>query len=335
MPHKTRKKTAKTIFFRIMFVLSQSLWILSMAGLILFLIPLVIPYLDSPLSFQYIERAMEFDNTVSSFVQSVIPTVVFKKDLTRWIIVVAAFLLCSFFLNFRDVFKHKLAQIKTKKEYKDWLSTGRIHEDATLLAYLKTRIADLTIENVKDRKELLQLYSVLNKKLDVIGRNLSFLSIDLIDRTLKDETINNSELEQDMMKYREFIENKLESHCVLQYSWTPDGIISCFSTVDAAWRAASAVIRGLEPFNKFVKATAGNFEVRCGINAGYIHFDSSFPIEKMNEPVIRLATDMQKHAPPNSIFIAKPAVKPFHEPTDFIPTSRVIDGHEVFFWNNN
>ena len=335
MPSKPQKRTAKTFFFRIMIALAQCSWILSMAALVVFLIPLTIPYLDDPLSFHYIERAMVFDSTVSSYVKSAVPTVIFEKDVTRWIIVMSTFLLCSFFLNARDMFKHKLAQINIKKEYMDWMSTANIPEDSTLLAYVKTRVSNLAIENDKDRKELLQLYSVLNKKLDVIGKNLSFLSIDLIDKDLKDESKDNDKLEKDIIKYREFVVNKLESHCVLQYSWTDDGIISCFSTVDAAWRAASAVIRGLEPFNKFVKTTAENFEVRCGINAGYIHFDRSFPLEKMNEPVIRLATDIQKHAPPNSIFIAKPAIKPFHEPADFAPTSRVIDGHEVFSYNKN
>jgi hypothetical protein len=73
-----------------------------------------------------------------------------------------------------------------------------------------------------------------------------------------------------------------------------------------------------------------DFVVRCGINAGYVYFDESIPLEEMSDRAIDIAGHMQKHAPPNSICIAKPAIEPLEDRTGFVQTTKIVDGYEVY-----
>ena len=118
----------------------------------------------------------------------------------------------------------------------------------------------------------------------------------------------------------------------LKSSWTPDGVMICFPTVDAAVRAAREVITGMEAFNKHVKLIRGDIRVRCGINSGYVYFDESIPMEEISDRVIDTAGHMQKQASPNSVCIAKPAIEPMKESEGFVPASRIVDGYEVYIW---
>ena len=44
---------------------------------------------------------------------------------------------------------------------------------------------------------------------------------------------------------------------------------------------------------------------RCGVNAGYVHFDEATPMEAMSDRVIDIAGHMQKYAEPNTVAVAR------------------------------
>ena len=72
-----------------------------------------------------------------------------------------------------------------------------------------------------------------------------------------------------------------------------------------------------------------DFAVRCGVNAGFVYFDDSVPLEQISDRTIDIAGHMQKHAPPNKILIAKQIIEPVKSKDDFNPTERVVDGFEA------
>ena len=108
--------------------------------------------------------------------------------------------------------------------------------------------------------------------------------------------------------------------------------MACFANVDDAVSAAKDVIKGLDHFNRQVKLVTRDFLVRCGVNAGFVHFDDSTPLEAMSDRVIDIAGHMQKHAKPGSVAVARKVIEPLRDLKGFMPTEKVVDGYEVAQW---
>ena len=163
-----------------------------------------------------------------------------------------------------------------------------------------------------------------------MGKDLAFLSIDVVDSTGMKDGEDRAAVEHDFREYKRFVEGTLVAHGCLKSAWTPDGVMSCFMTVDAAARAAREVITGLDAFNRHVKMIRRTFMARCGVNSGFVYFDDSLPLEEISDRVIDIAGHMQKNAKPNSVCVAKPAIEPLNERSGFEPSGRVVDGYEVY-----
>lgn len=314
-----------------MYILGICTWIL----IAIFLLPFAIPYIKNAHSFSYINTALKIEKSVSSFVQSIIPTQIAWKNITSLIVIVAAFLLGRLFSNLKESFDSKIDNVKIERDYKDWKAQMRLSDNAKVLIPLNENLEQIQSMTKTDRQELLKLFAETKKKLEAMGRDLTFLSIDVVDSTGLKEGEEKASIEYDFKEYKTFVEGKLKANGVLKSTWTPDGVMGCFPTVDAAVKAAREVITGLDSFNKFVKTLKKDFRVRCGINAGYVYFDESIPLEEMSDRVIDIAGHMQKHALTNTICIAKHAIEPMQERAGFIPTSKVIDGYDVYLWEKS
>jgi class 3 adenylate cyclase len=298
--------------------------------ILIFLLPLVVPYMKNAQSFEYIKGALKVEKAISYFVQGIVPTVVSGKDITRWIVIVAAVVIGVVLSNIKERIRDRSAHLKLMKEYEEWKTDKHLSDDSKLVAPLKEKIEQLETTDKKDREELLKLFAETKKKLDAMGRDLAFLAIDIVDSTGLKQGEEKGVIEYDFREYKHFVEDKFVVHGVLKTAWTPDGVMACFPTVDAAVSGAKDVLDGLEHFNTTIKTMKRDFVVRCGINAGYVYFDETMPLEEMSDRVIDIAGHMQKHADPNTICIAKPAIEPLEDRSGFIATTNVVDGYEVY-----
>ena len=70
-----------------------------------------------------------------------------------------------------------------------------------------------------------------------------------------------------------------------------------------------------------------DFSVRCGVNAGFVYFDETTPLETMTDRVIDVAGHMQKYADPNTVAVAQNIVEPLNDRAGFAPAKRVVDGY--------
>ena len=77
-----------------------------------------------------------------------------------------------------------------------------------------------------------------------------------------------------------------------------------FPSVNDAVQAGKDIIRELGLFNRTVKLIKTDFSVRCGVNAGFVYFDETTPLETMADRVIDVAGHMQKYADPNTVAVA-------------------------------
>jgi class 3 adenylate cyclase len=323
---------AKAGYYRTVILLTRLLGVCVVILILIFLLPLAVPYIKDAASFKYIRVSLAFDKSISSYVRGIMPSKVAGTDITRLIMIAFALILGSVIGRIRNYHGNRLANMKFKKEYEEWKTEIHLPEDAAVLAPLDGKMEKLQTSNKKGREELLKLFAETKKKLDAMGRDLAFLSIDVVDSTGMKQDEEKASAEHDFMEYKRFVDSKLTSNGALKSAWTPDGVMSCFASIDSAVRAARELIQGLDAFNKNVKTMRQNFRVRCGINHGYVYFDESVPMEEMSDRVIDIAGHMQKYAPPNTICVAKPAVEPMQERQGFAPAGNVVDGYEVYVW---
>lgn len=186
------------------------------------------------------------------------------------------------------------------------------------------------------REELMEMMAQAKRRLEESKKNLSFLSIDVVDSTGMKIGEEPAIAERDFRQYKKLVVRAIADNNGLKAAWTPDGVMICFSTAEAAVSAAKQVINDLKHFNTEIKAMRTDFKVRCGINAGDVLFDDTVPMEEMSDRSIDIAGHMQKYADENTIYIGKHVIEEMScsSNLDFEPASTEVDGCEVYSWHN-
>jgi len=242
------------------------------------------------------------------------------------------FLLSGSLSRFSDRLRDRSEYYKFKLNIDQWKNKMGISDNAIILNPLNEKLEEIKNARKKDREQLIREFIETKKKLDEMGRDLAFLAIDVVDSTGMKQNEEQAIVEHDFKEYKRYVEKCLTAHGCLKTAWTPDGVMSCFNSVDAAVRAAREVITGLDEFNRNIKMMSKEFKVRCGVNSGFVYYDESIPLEEISDRVIDIAGHMQKNAQPNSVCVAKPAIEPLNDRVGFEPAGRVVDGYEVYEW---
>lgn len=306
-----------------------------LAVTLLFVAGLILGLFEDARSFPYVETLMSIQEDIASVVHRVIPTRIGDYDATSWIIIVLTFFSSGALSRFAARLNDNAEYLIFKRNVAEWRKKINLPENSVYLSPLTRKLENLKTARKQDREQLLKEFAETKKKLDEIGRDLAFLSIDVVDSTGMKAGEERATIEHDFKEYKRFVERMFVAHGCLKSTWTPDGTMSCFTTVDAAVNAARAIINGLEQFNRNVKAMRRDFVVRCGVNSGFVYFDESVPLEEVSDRVIDVAGHFQKHAAPNTVAIAKPAIEPLNERNGFEPSGKVVDGYEVYEWKKD
>lgn len=292
------------------------------------------PMIEDANSYPYMRHIIAIDNTMLETLRSYIPTEFHHRDIAHFILMIGALVLSSTMGRYSYEFSYKSRMLNLKRETEQFKiaahTEGKQNEKLAAL--------DKTLEKIqasggrKEREKLMSEFVRIKKQLEEMGRNLAFLSVDVVDSTGMKRAEDPITVAHDFAEYRKFAESKLNSYGCIKSTWTPDGIMCCFNTTEEALKAAQALINGLAEFNRLVKAMKQDFIIRCGINAGYLLFDDTLPLEEISDRVIDIAGHMQKHAEPNSIFVAKNIVKPIEAPQAFKAAQETVDDLDVYIW---
>jgi len=264
-----------------------------------------------------IRELLRIDKEWQDFVRSFVPTKFAGRDFARWYLVGGMLVLNWLFGRGFVFFRGKQ------------IAEGI---DPKMLEQAQGAIAGLQAGGVRSRAALLEILNETKKKLEAMQRDLAFLSIDVVGSTDMKIGEERTQIEIDFREYKKFIEGHINAQGALTSAWTPDGVMICFPTPDAAVAAGQGVINGLAAFNKNVKKIQTNFRVRCGVNAGKVYYDKSIPMEQMSDHVIDVAGHMQKYALPNTVALAKGVLGQLQRREGFKSTGKEVDGFEVFHW---
>jgi class 3 adenylate cyclase len=261
-----------------------------------------------------------------------IPTRIAGRDRTDWILI-GGLLVCALAAgSLRRRVQLQSARRQMRKQAAMWRQQMRIQENSAAGRELETKLQGLESGGNMNRDDLLKVFADVKKKLDQYGREVAFLSIDVVGSTAMKRSEDPAAAQYDFQEYRKMVEAVFRSRGVLKSAWTPDGVMACFAHVDDAVAAGQDVIRSLEHFNANVKLMKSAFMVRCGVNAGYVHFDDATPMETMSDRVIDIAGHMQKYAEPNTVAVARKLIEPLRDLGGFQPTGKTVDGYQVSHW---
>jgi class 3 adenylate cyclase len=306
--------------------------IASLCAVPLFLLPAILPYLENILPYNIFYSLLNFEESIASIIGWLIP---FDLTLIYWALTALFVSLFFFFNSKRQYHSNMTVYAGSTQNYSKIKQPEATAARSSHASELKDQLQTSTGTAVKsDRDGLLKLYAETKKKLDTIGKDLAFLSIDVVNSTGMKQGEEKAAIEHDFMEYKELVENVINANNVQKSAWTPDGVMICFSSVEDAVNAAKHVIKGLKGFNADVKTIRGDFKVRCGINFGEVYSDETKPMEELTDRVIDVAGHMQKYASPNGIFMDKALVWTLEDRSGFEPAATEVDGYEAFVWRD-
>ena len=299
-------------------------------AIVFLLIPLGLPYLENAQSYAWVRWIQGVDESLLGLVKSVAPTKVAGWDLARLVLIVASYGLSRICEGIAVVMGKKFAERDIKKRYDAFKKSTGASDRA--LAPIKKKMESLNPDDSKSREELVRLMAETKKKLDSMTKELAFLAIDVVGSTDMKLGEEKAIVEHDFAQYKKLVEAAIDAENALKSAWTPDGVMICFASVEEAVRAAQRVLTDLQQFNAEVKAMKTQFRVRCGINAGPVHFDRSQRMEEMSDRTIDVAGHMQKYAAADTIFIARQVLEKAGLREGFKSADTEVDGFEVYHW---
>ena len=316
-------------------IVSLFRWVI-LAVILLILAPTLLSYFDNPrryIAAEYLYRGNDYImQTVGTKVRQYFPTRILGRDRTDWVLIGGFVILALGSGAIRKRVEMRSAKRRMRLQVAQWKRDMQIKEGSVASKELDAQVQTLQAVKGVDRQELLRVFAETKKKLDSMGREVAFLSIDVVGSTEMKLQEDSASVQYDFQEYRKLVEGVFRARGVLKSAWTPDGVMACFADTDTAVNAGKDIIRSLAGFNRTVKLMRRDFVVRCGVNSGYVHFDDATPMEAMSDRVIDIAGHMQKYAEPSTVAVARKIIEPLRQDHGFQHTDKVVDGYEVSAW---
>lgn len=314
-------------------IVSSLRWV-ALALILIMLSPLVLSNLENSGRYPVTREIRSWHDrviaTVGPSLKAYVPTKIAGSDRTD--LLIAAILAGGAFAigALRERIARRTVAWQMSRQVAQWKSDMQLADNSKAAQELSY----LTKLRSSDRDSLLKIFAETKRKLDSIGREVAFLAIDVVDSTGLKEGEDSAAIEHDFIEYRKMVERLSTKNGSIKSAWTPDGAMICFNDIESAVRTAKDVVSELDAFNSR-KLLRREFLIRCGVNAGFVHFDPDAALETISDRVIDVAGHMQKHAAPNSVAVARKVIEPLRDLRGFEPTPQIVDGYEVSRWTRN
>lgn len=295
--------------------------------LLLFFLATGLTYFKDVGKYPAFTKVMAFEKDVErpllAYLKENVPTDFKGNDVSQWILFGGCYFISVFMGVIGESANARKARLKKRRD-------ALVKAAQPLLRQQHDALKAGTL----DRSELLEIYAQTKKTLEQQKKNLAFLSIDVVDSTGMKVGEEQGIAERDFRQYKFMVERVLQENKAWKSTWTPDGVMICFTTVPDAIRAGQGIIKNLGIFNQKVKSIKKDFAIRVGINSGLVFCDESTPMEEMTDRVIDIAGHMQKHGSINAVCITKHAIEPYLDKFNFVAEDRMVDGCPVYQWKD-
>ncbi len=182
------------------------------------------------------------------------------------------------------------------------------------------------------RMSLLRDYAASKRILGEAKKELAFLAIDVVGSTKMKANEDKIAIEHAFSEYKKFLERIFREFHAYKVAWTPDGVMSCFFSVDEAAGASRKLLVELDWFNRDVHQLRSKFRVRCGLNYGEVLLPDNKPLEEVSDEVIDVAGHMQKYAQVDTLWSSGEAYNRLLDRSGFTRMDTQVDNNDVFAW---
>ena len=179
---------------------------------------------------------------------------------------------------------------------------------------------------------LLRDYAAAKRILGEVKKELAFLSIDVVGSTKMKVGEDKIVVEHAFTEYKKFLEHLFHEYRAYKVAWTPDGVMSCFPSVEDASTMARKLLVELDWFNRDVHQLRIKFHVRCGLNAGEVMVPDTKPLEDISDETIDVAGHLQKYAAVDSLRVSGDVYRSLASREDFVQVPRQVDNRDVYAW---
>lgn len=302
---------------------------------IILVFSLLVHLMDNPANYPFFMKFYTLEEKIfHSALQAIkmtFPHEFYGVDITKEILILVVIVSYILLSTFNRKIQQAIVRVKEKNDYYEWRKKIEKNASKEMINKLDEKFKEIH-SSKKDRKELLKEFANLKTQLDSFGQMLTFLSIDIVDSSGMKKGEDPHLAMYSFDRYNEIVMQTLNANNVIKYVATPDGIMSCFKSVDSAVTAAQELFDKLENFNSTENKIQDAFQIRCGINSGFVYIDQSAPLEQVSDRNIDIAGHMQKHAKANTINISASALQSLKKRDGFIKTNNVIDEQVVYEW---
>ena len=182
------------------------------------------------------------------------------------------------------------------------------------------------------RMSLLRDYAATKRVLGEVKKDLAFLSIDVVGSTKMKVGEDKIVVEHAFTEYKKFLEHLFHEYRAYKVAWTPDGVMSCFPSVEDASTMGRKLLVELDWFNRDVHQLRIKFHVRCGLNAGEVMVPDEKPLEDISDETIDVAGHLQKYAAADSLWVSGDVYRSLASREDFVQVPRQVDNRDVYAW---
>ena len=182
------------------------------------------------------------------------------------------------------------------------------------------------------RMSLLRDYAAAKRILGEVKKELAFLSIDVVGSTKMKVGEDKIVVEHAFTEYKKFLEHLFHEYRAYKVAWTPDGVMSCFPSVEDASTMARKLLVELDWFNRDVHQLRIKFHVRYGLNAGEVMVPDTKPLEDISDETIDVAGHLQKYAAVDSLWVSADVYRSLASREDFVQVPRQVDNRDVYAW---
>ena len=182
------------------------------------------------------------------------------------------------------------------------------------------------------RMSLLRDYAAAKRILTEARKELAFLSIDVVGSTKMKLGEDKIVVEHAFTEYKKFLEHLFREYRAYKVTWTPDGVMSCFPSVEDASTMARKLLVELDWFDRDVHQLKGKFHVRCGMNSGEVMVPDTKPLEEISDEVIDVAGHLQKYADVDSLWVSGDVYRSLANREGFVQVTRQVDNRDVYAW---
>jgi len=197
----------------------------------------------------------------------------------------------------------------------------------------RSGLARFGMKKEDERDKLLRELAEVKKRLDKTKQRLAFLSVDIVGSTRIKVGQDPLASEHLFREYRLMLESIFKKFRYRTASWTPDGVMACFPQVDLAYGSAKELLKKLPNFNKEKNRLDFPIQVRCGLNAGEVHYDESTPLELLSSRVLDITGHLQKSAQPDSVLVTDEIYQELRDKSSLIIRPDDVDGFKVYQWS--